>query len=485
MNTITNQETNSKKITLSEAITMPNCKDILPLFQLEEDKLESLSIYHQKDGVHLTVRLLQQYVTCPICKNRTNKVKGYTKKKITHSVLVNSRCFIDYEARRYVCPHCHKTFYEANPFTLPGTRLSAATVYNVLTDLKSPQETFTNVAIKHHISATTVANIFDKHVSISRRVLPEYICLDETYAFKSYQSNYICVLLDFTNQKIIDVLPSRKKHDLINYFTLLPRQEREKVKIVSFDMWETYRIVSKIVFPNCVCAVDRFHVMQELHRKVDRIRINTMKKVKKEVDTLKEKEKQLKKQELTLTPQEQDKLKEASQHYYVLKKFNWMIFKNQGQQFNPNNEKKYNKVLEQYMNFYDLYIYMIHIDPDLDVASYLKDCVSNFYRKCTYDNAQKELEGIIEEMSSSMIPPMQSFSKTLRKWKYEIINSFLIVDEEKQRRISNGLIENRNKAIKTIKHNSNGYLNWKRFRNRILYCLNDDTTFHMYPIQEE
>ena len=34
------------------------------------------------------------------------------------------------------------------------------------------------------------------------------------------------------------------------------------------------------------------------------------------------------------------------------------------------------------------------------------------------------------------------------------------------------IVENRNKTIKLIKHASNGYLNWERFRNRILYTLN-------------
>ena len=92
---------------------------------------------------------------------------------------------------------------------------------------------------------------------------------------------------------------------------------------------------------------------------------------------------------------------------------------------------------------------------------------------------------IISGLKDSNIPSMVEFSKTLVRWRAEIINSFTIADEEKNRRISNGLIENRNKAIKTIKHNANGYLNWERFRNRILYCLNDDTTFIVTPVNKK
>lgn len=72
------------------------------------------------------------------------------------------------------------------------------------------------------------------------------------------------------------------------------------------------------------------------------------------------------------------------------------------------------------------------------------------------------------------------FGNTLVKWKYEIVNSFVPANG---RRISNGLIENRNKSIKLLKHSSNGYLNWHRFKTRIMYSLNKDSTYHLYPIK--
>ena len=56
-------------------------------------------------------------------------------------------------------------------------------------------------------------------------------------------------------------------------------------------------------------------------------------------------------------------LEDASK-YYVLKKFNWMIFKNQRIQFDPNVEKRYNRVLQMYANYYNLYTYMVRIDPN-------------------------------------------------------------------------------------------------------------------------
>ena len=51
--------------------------------------------------------------------------------------------------------------------------------------------------------------------------------------------------------------------------------------------------------------------------------------------------------------------------------------------------------------------------------------------------------------------------------------------------INNAIIENRNKIIKNIKHDSNGYKNFERFRNRILYSLRNDSTYRLTPIEEQ
>ncbi|MBR2067481.1 MAG: transposase [Solobacterium sp.] len=50
-----------------------------------------------------------------------------------------------------------------------------------------------------------------------------------------------------------------------------------------------------------------------------------------------------------------------------------------------------------------------------------------------------------------------------------MIASFSLV---KGKRVSNGPIEGRNSLIKKILRLANGYTNFQRFRNRIMYSLN-------------
>lgn len=94
--------------------------DLLKFFNLERDNVQKILITHKKDGVYVNITLNQTYCQCPVCGNMTNRVKDYKDKKITHSILTVTSCYIIYHARRYQCIHCKKAFYENNPFTFGG-----------------------------------------------------------------------------------------------------------------------------------------------------------------------------------------------------------------------------------------------------------------------------------------------------------------------------------------------------------------------------
>lgn len=470
---------------MSDTLTTPENSDILDMFGIDKDILESYDIHHLDDGVHIFVKLKLREHKCPVCDQTTSYVKGYTDKKITHSVLVNHPCFIEYKARRLVCKTCGKTFYETNPFTFNGMKISAVTVYNILQDLKDPHVTFTSAAQRYHVSVPTVIKIFDNHVHISRRKLPKYLAFDEVYAYRcDGKGHYLCVLLDFETQKIVDILPSRKKDDLIRYFSSIPRKEREGVLMTSFDMWETYRTVSKVMFPNSSGILDHYHLCQEVTRRVDKVRIRVMNQnyhIKKVLE-------KKRKDDIKLTPDENERLEQAAKNYYVLKKFNWMLYKS-NICFDPNEEKKFNHVLKGYYNYYSIMDYLLNIDKDLETAFNLKDEITILYDDYSYDDSKQAIDTIIHDFRNCGIKEMAGFADTLVRWKPNIKNSLIVLgkkyDKKKKKevpvRMNNGRIEAMNKSIKLIKHGSNGYSNFTRFRNRILYSLNDDATFSMYP----
>lgn len=457
---------------------------VLQLFGLELDDVLSIKYLRVGNNALIDIFLISHPIPCPECGYDSPKIKNYILKRIKHSELVDRACTLHYHARRYECPICKKTYYEHNPFVFKNMKISAKTVYNILDDLKLSNSTFSSVAARYHVSPTTVASIFDAHVDMNRKSLPARINIDETYAFKSQYSKYVCVLLDFDSQKPIDVLPSRRYDFLLSYFMSIPKEERQKVKMLCSDMYDGYRSIAKACFPNCICVVDHYHVSQDLNRRLDAVRIRIMKNAR---------------------------YHKNDDAYYLLKHFDWTIFraeetedkvkqlKKKGKYatFDPDAPKKMNQHFHKYLNYYDIRNMVLDIDEELTEAWSLKDKLVDFYNTCTFEDAEKHLNEIIKEFKISSVTEIKEFSKTLTKWKNEIINSFYIlgyeykVDSEQghvdaqYKKMNNAIIENRNSIIKILKKNANGYTNWTRFRNRILYVLDSDSTYSLYPINKK
>lgn len=449
---------------------------IIDLFNLEPKDVESLTFKRGENGESIfSIKLERNDIPCPGCGCSHPMIKGFYPKRITHSVLSDRRCILNYSARRYKCPVCGRTYYEHNPFVFNSMKISSKVVFNVLDQLKDFNETFSSVARNNFISPTSVCSIFDSHVQLSRQKLPPALCLDEVYAFRSPESKYVCVLLDFITQEPVDILPERKYAYLASYFGSVSLEERNNVKLVCSDMYETYRSITKNYFPSAKHSVDPFHIFQEFHRKMNNVRINIMKGYsKKETD-------------------------EESDVYYLLKHFNWILFKDNdamdkdGLIFDPNRTKKYNMHFKVYLNLYDIRLKLLALNTKLTDAYDLKLLLQDFYRKSTLENAEKNINELIQLFLMSSIEEMNAFGHTLIRWKEEIINSFTIVKYDYKingddgtvavhcRKINNAIIENRNKVIKCIKHNANGYTNWFRFRNRILYVLRPKATYSLEP----
>ena len=149
------------------------------------------------------------------------------------------------------------------------------------------------------------------------------------------------------------------------------------------------------------------------------------------------------------------------------------------------------------LNYYDIRKLIEGIHPDLEAAWRLKDEVIDFYDENTVETAEQALNELIQKFFRSGIPEMIEYGKTLRNWKQEIINSFIVIGHrysvEKEtgqvviskQKLNMNLSENRNSIIKTLKKSSNGYTNWPRFRNRCLYVLRSDARPVLNPLPKK
>lgn len=442
----------SQIIMLGGIFIISNQKFITDILNINYDQIESIdSIKNSDHSINFFVKLKPvSNLRCPYCDSCHIVGNGFTKRKLIHSTLVNRKCIIFYKRRRYLCKDCSSSFSEKNPFINTGESVTLETKINVLKDLKFVANTYSAVAARYNISVTKVIQIFDKHVDIKRKPLPEVLSIDEHFFPQSnYDSLYMCIFMDFITGEIVDVLPDRKKAYIANYLSVIRTQtlnkytnksELHNVKYVSIDLYDNYRDIAHIYFPKAIVCADPFHVLKHLTEGFNQVRLRCRRET-----------------------QDED-------IQYLLTKFK-NIFKSG---FDLDNKAKYNKRFKRYLNYRDILTILFDRFPDLKTAYELKEKYIFFNRNTSLKEAEKGLADLILEFGDSGIEEYHEFYNLLINWNKEIINSFTIINS---RRINNSFIESRNNQIERLIYNAYGYTNSKRARNRIMYCLNKKDSY--------
>lgn len=385
---------------------------------------------------------------CPVCKCSVI-ITGSKVNKLKYSTFETNILTLNVHRRRYKCSKCNHSFYESNPFSSSTKSTSNLTDIRIMESLKNHKKTFKDVAKEFNVSDTYVTTLFDKRFEAHRGHMPAVLSIDEIYSKKLSKTKYCCVLFDPINRVIVDVLDSRRKDYLINYFSKLPISERNAVKYVSIDMWESYKDVVEKCLPNAVICVDSFHVIKHLMELFHKIRIRTMKSyahLKGEYDPL----------------------------YWWYKKF-WKFLSTDVRLSDTIHIKR----KHDYVTKGQIIDYMLSASSELNKAYYLKEDYRSFNIKtgCSPAELIDYLSDIIDSFKNSGILEFRDFWKLLEHWKLEIVNSFTVYSGK---RISNGPIERLNRDIKSMINLQFGIKNFIRFRNRLIYCFNEKSYILAY-----
>lgn len=300
--------------------------------------------------------------------------------------------------------------------------------------------TFSRIAKLNHISATTVQLYLDSYVSLVRPTLPESIGIDELYSKKmsANNSSYLCILVDNVRRYPFDILNSRSKKTLQNYFSSYSKKERDNVRFITIDMWLPYKDVALTYFKNCKVAVDPFHVIKNISDAFSKIRISLMKKMPYDSDA-----------------------------YYLLKKWHKLI---DSPNYILDNIPKYNHRFKRKLNYRNLYNMILEISDYLKLAHELKMSYHLFNERADTENCEAWLDSIIDKFSKSNIAEYYECTQTLMNWRQEIINSFQ--RDYNERKQSNAMAENINSQIRAYLGLVRGTVNFVRFKKRVLLALN-------------
>ena len=433
---------------LERRLPMINISSLANFLSMDAKEIDDISSVTTENGHFITITLKRKNTICPHCQSSHYELKEYRNRTIKHALFLNVPTIFLLRNRRYRCLECDKTFTEKNSLAPIKSRVSYETIYTVLEAARAYNTTWKEIGNRAHVSDVTAINIFDRYVNPPRGKMPKVLSIDECYNKHQFNKPYSCILFDFLDSKIIDVIEDRSKVNLGRYLSKISREERLNVKYVVIDMWEPYLDIASIYFPDAIVAIDSFHVLKEMGFALDKVRRRMMSGYQK-----------------------------GSEEYYLLKKWNDLLY---------NDQKSYGEKMKikglgnRWYNKYQLQQKMLAIHPDLKIAQEFYILYKRNNQVTNIEGAEAMIDSFINQKDIVQVKEFIPIIQMLINWKEYIINSFNFVDG---RRISNGPIEGFNSNFKKMMNVANGLYSFPRFRNRLMYCYNKSNC--LSPVKEK
>ena len=352
--------------------------------------------------------------------------KRKCKVKITKVCAYNAILLLD--KQRFYCKNCHKTFIATTDYVGFHKQISNDTNLNIKLELMQ-KGSEKDIAARNNVSPNHVNRILHQ-ISEDKLVknygkLPKKFGIDEFNATKDTKSKMAFIIVNQDNHNIFDINNSRLSIDIEKYFKRYSKSERDKVKIITMDLYKPYYKLMHSLFKNAVLIPDRFHIIIQTRTALDNTRIKLCIK--------------------------------SNPNYRKLKKYWKLILKKES--YLNDKEKKYNKHFKKEMTEKEIVTYLINTNETLynDYQIYqgidkaVNDRDKETYLKIVNNNINNK------KISSKMKKALKTF-KNMEKY---ILNSF---DYE----YSNGIVEGTNNVIKQIKHTACEYKKFSHLKARVM-----------------
>lgn len=410
-------------------------------------KVDRIDESKNRDGVvckYIYVSTNTTKIKCPKCNKYTKSVHDKLKPiNLKYVKAFEYTTYVMLVKKRFICHKCKYKFTEEVDIQQKNKNISNKVIQKILIDLKDYNLSLKYIAKANNVSDNFVREVLKKQMENypkQLRNLPRIISIDEFKA-DTKKGKYALVLNDPIHKKALDILPSRKKESLIQYFTYC--DNRGSVEYVISDMYEPYLLVTKIMFPKAKFVVDRFHYIRYVMDALDKVRIRLQKNY-------------------SPNSKEYKMLKNKSNVSLLRKYSNDIDWYNYTKRYRNNHQVEILKAT--------LRNEILNIDEDYKLAYTLKEAFLDIVNHATIEDAKSQLLNWIELVRTTELEEMNEAANTVENWLEYIVNSF--IDD----RFTNGYTEGLNNKIKVIKRIGFGYKNFEFFRYRLLYILNNKIT---------
>lgn len=242
----------------------------------------ALSQREHEGRLEITVENRLKPQACPHCGFSQLYSHDKTEQVFLDTPMQGKPVILKTLRMRYKCRSCGKTFREPLE-DIDDKRLMTSRLKEHI-QKRAMRDTFAVVARKAGLDEKTIRHVFDDYVDTQSKVMPfetpRVLGIDELKLVGSYRY----ILSNNEKCSVFDMLPSRKKADVVQHLKSL--KNPKNVQIVTMDMWQPCKDAVNQVLPHAIVVVDKFNIVRvsseslEKARKMIRSQINRKDRIK-------------------------------------------------------------------------------------------------------------------------------------------------------------------------------------------------------------
>lgn len=348
---------------------------------------------------------------CPRCAQPSSSIYDHRWVTLKDEPMRRSVTTLRIKKRRYYCKTCRKPFTEPIQGVMPGRRTTQRYRESLMlacekySSLKQVREDY---RCSHSLIYKVLYEQLSRKVKQINYPWPDKVGIDEHFVSRSKgYPEFMTVFTDLKNHRVRDCVLGKTKQSLFEGIGHI--EGRRHVKWVTIDMSDTYRGFALEHFPNAQIVADKFHVLRMFTHVLNRHRIDIT----------------------------GDKRKNPVRKLLLRNRFNLKYYER--------------NALDAWLKQH----------PHIKEAYEWKEHFHRLYRMKGYDRACARMEKLLVAMKFSIIPEIKRLSRTLERWKDEILNYFKCG-------LTNAMTEGFNRVASLVKNRAFGYRNQNNYRLRFL-----------------
>ena len=377
-------------------------------------RIEVVKFSQSEHEVLIWVRIPDGRHRCPRCGRLSQSVAETREFKVRDLPISGKDCYLIIQKGRLHCPCSYRGYEEiefVDDYQRQTTRFDEFlfTLCDRMTIMDAAGLLKVNWKRAYQVDKYTLENLR------ATTPLPELYAIGvDEISFKK-RHRYFTLIYDLTNPNgVLFAAEGRSAESLSSFFKQLPQDMRNKIKVVSMDMWEPYTKAVAKHLPQAAIVYDRFHLKKHLNECLDELRRAIVRQ-------------------------------STIQTKSVIKGSRWVLLKN----------KKNHSVKEQ-----EHLAQLRRLNSPLYDAYLLKEDFDQFFQASSAEEAKTFLDNWISSIPEAIYSAFQPFVKMLKRHLSNILTYF-------KYRYTNAIAEGINNKIKVLKRMAYGYRDKDYFKLKI------------------